>query len=51
VGQQVKLAIGAFDGLVATIVEMDDKDRLVVLLELMKQPVRVRLDAQSVFPV
>src|SRR5919108_2873180 len=34
-GQQVRMAGGAFDGLVASILELDEKDRLVLLLELL----------------
>src|SRR5436189_2398246 len=41
-GQQVKVAGGPFDGIVATIIEMDEKDRLVVLLELMNRPIKVK---------
>jgi transcriptional antiterminator RfaH len=47
VGQQVKVSGGAFDGLVATIVEMTEKDRLVVLLNLLNRPVRVKLETNS----
>ena len=49
-GQQVKMAGGAFDGLIATILEMDDKDRLVVLMDLLNRPTKVKVDAQSVTP-
>lgn len=48
VGQNVRMAGGPFDGLVAEIIEMDEKDRLVVLLDLLSRPVRVRLEASSV---
>ena len=41
-GQQVRVSGGAFDGLVATIIAMDEKDRLVVLMELLNRPVKVR---------
>ena len=44
-GQQVRVSSGAFDGLVATIIAMDEKDRLVVLMELLNRPVKVRVDA------
>jgi transcriptional antiterminator RfaH len=43
-GQQVRLSGGAFDGLVATIIAMDEKDRLVVLMDLLNRPVKVRVD-------
>jgi transcriptional antiterminator RfaH len=48
IGQQVQFAGGSFDGLVATIIEMKEKDRLVVLLDLLQRPVRVRIDAKQV---
>ena len=49
-GQQVRLAGGTFDGLVASILELDEKDRLVVLLELLRRPVKVKVDARWVAP-
>lgn len=48
VGQQVQFAGGSFDGLIATIIEMDEKDRLVVLLDLLKRPVKVKVDSTRV---
>lgn len=48
VGQKVKVCNGALDGLVATIIEMSEKDRLVVLMDLLNRPVRVKLEANSV---
>jgi transcription antitermination factor NusG len=36
------------NGLVATIIEMNEKDRLVVLLDLLNRPVRVTLDVSAV---
>jgi transcriptional antiterminator RfaH len=49
-GQQVKLAGGVFDGLIATILEMDEKDRLVVLMDLLNRPTKVKVAAQCVTP-
>ena len=49
-GQRVKMAGGAFDGLIATILEMDEKDRLVVLMDLLNRPTKVRVDARGVIP-
>ena len=49
-GQRVKMAGGAFDGLIATILEMDEKDRLVVLMDLLNRQTRVRVDAHCVIP-
>jgi transcriptional antiterminator RfaH len=51
VGQQVRVASGAFDGLVGRIVEMSEKDRLVVLMDLLNQSVRVKLSSGQVEPV
>jgi transcriptional antiterminator RfaH len=48
VGQLVRLQTGAFDGLVATIIEMDEKDRLVVLMDFLNRPVKVKVDATRV---
>ena len=48
VGQRVRLANGPFEGLVANIIEMDQKDRLLVLMDLLGRPVRVRVDSRSV---
>jgi transcriptional antiterminator RfaH len=51
VGQQVRMAGGAFDGLVATVIGMREKDRLTVLLQLLSRAVRVELGAQDLSPV
>lgn len=48
IGQQVRIANGALDGLIATIVGMDEKARLVVLLNLLNRPVRTNLSANQV---
>lgn len=48
VGQKVKVAGGAFDGLVATIIEMKEKDRLVVLMDILNRAVKVKLETYSV---
>lgn len=47
-GQQVRMRGGPFDGLVATIIEMDEKDRLVVLMDLLNQSVKVKVAAIDV---
>jgi len=51
VGQQVRMAGGAFDGLVATIIEMHERDRLTVLMQLLSQAVKVKIDEQQISPV
>lgn len=48
VGQVVQVAGGAFDGIVATILEMDEKDRLVVLMNLLGQSVKAKIEASGV---
>lgn len=51
VGDGVRLAGGAFDGLAATIIGLDEKERLVVLMELLGQQVRLRVGADQVRPL
>ena len=50
IGQQVRLAGGAVDGLVATIIEMDEKDRMTVLMDLLSRPVKAKLHADQISP-
>lgn len=47
-GQQVRMRGGPFDGLVATVIEMDEKDRLLVLMDLLNQSVKVKVTATEV---
>jgi transcriptional antiterminator RfaH len=51
VGQQIRLSGGAFDGLIATIIEMHERDRLTVLMDLLNRPVKVKVDEMQVSPV
>jgi transcriptional antiterminator RfaH len=51
VGQEVRMAGGAFDGLVATIIDMDEKDRLTVLMNLLNRPVKVKIEERQISPV
>ncbi len=48
VGQEVRMSGGAFEGLVAKIIEMSDKDRLVLLMNMLGGPVRVKAEASHV---
>jgi len=48
IGQQVQIADGPFDNLIATIIDMDEKDRLVVLLDMMNRRIKVTLKSESV---
>jgi transcriptional antiterminator RfaH len=51
IGQRVEITTGPFDRLIATIIEMDEKDRLVVLLTMMSREIKVRVDSTSVAPL
>ncbi len=51
VGQNVQIAGGPFDGLVARILELNEKDRVVVLLDVMNRGVKARLETKQVTPV
>jgi transcriptional antiterminator RfaH len=44
VGQSVRIAGGAFDNLVATIVETDERRRVVLLMQLLNGEIRVSVD-------
>ena len=48
IGQSVRMQGGAFSGLAAKIIEMDESDRLVVLMELLNQVVRVKIDLRQI---
>jgi transcriptional antiterminator RfaH len=48
VGQEIRLNGGPFDGLVATIVEMNERDRLVLLMSLLRQDIRLKVTTASV---
>jgi transcriptional antiterminator RfaH len=47
IGQKVCITRGPFDGLVATIIAMSEKDRLVVLMDILNRPTKVKVDAGS----
>ena len=51
IGQRLRITHGAFEGLIATIVEMDERDRVTVLMDLLSRPVRVKLDADRLSAV
>jgi len=50
VGQQVRIAGGPFDGLITTILELDEKDRLLVLLDVMRGGIKIKLNGEMVTP-
>ncbi|CAL8971076.1 Transcription antitermination protein RfaH [Rhodoplanes serenus] len=43
IGQAVRIAGGAFDGLAAKVIAMNEKDRVVVLLDLLNRTVKAHL--------
>jgi transcriptional antiterminator RfaH len=51
IGQEVRVSGGALDGLVATIVEMHEPDRLTVLMQLLNRAVNVNLDEGQISPI
>jgi transcriptional antiterminator RfaH len=48
VGQQVRVAGATFDQLVGTIIELEDRGRLIVLMNLLNNQVKVTVPAQEV---
>jgi transcriptional antiterminator RfaH len=50
VGQRVHVADGPFGGLVGTVFDVDDKDRLVVLMNVLSRTVKVQVAAGMVAP-
>ena len=51
IGQRVEITSGPFDRIVATIIDMDEKDRLVVLLDMMNRAIKVKVDSACVTPL
>lgn len=49
-GEQVRLREGPFEGLVATVLTASDCDRLLVLMDLLKRSVRVKVAIEDVIP-
>ncbi|MDX2205976.1 MAG: transcription termination/antitermination NusG family protein [Hyphomicrobiaceae bacterium] len=50
IGQAVQIAGGPFDGLVARILELDERDRIVVLLEVMNRGVKTQVEPRQLAP-
>jgi transcriptional antiterminator RfaH len=46
IGQQIRIAGGPFDGLIGTIIDMDEKERLTVLMDLLNGRVKVNVEAR-----
>ena len=51
VGDRVTIRGGPFDGVVATILSMSEKDRLVVLMDILSRPVKVRIAVTQAEPL
>ena len=49
-GQEIRISRGPFDGLIAKILEVQDDERLIVLLSMLGQSVRGRIHANDVVP-
>jgi transcriptional antiterminator RfaH len=50
IGQEVRIAGGPFDGFIATILDLDERDRMLVLLDVMQRGVKIRLNGEMVTP-
>ncbi len=50
-GQEVRLNGGPFDGLIGRIIEMNDRDRLVLLTNFLQQTVRLKVMTTGVRPL
>lgn len=50
-GQEVRLNGGPFDGLIGRIIEMNDRDRLVLLTNFLQQTVRLKVTTTGVRPL
>lgn len=48
IGQEVRIASGAFEGIVGKIIQIESNDRLMILMDLLGQSVRGRIHADQV---
>ena len=51
IGQKVRLNGGPFDGVVATILSLEDNERLVILMELLRRGIQLKVTADQVMPL
>ncbi|MBL8564817.1 MAG: transcriptional activator RfaH [Hyphomicrobiaceae bacterium] len=51
IGQEIRIQGGAFDGLVGTILELRENQRIVVLMNLLNQKSKVLLKADGLSPI
>ena len=49
-GEKVRMREGPFDGLIATVLSAGDSERIVVLMDLLRRSVRVRVSIDEVVP-
>ncbi|MGE0611945.1 MAG: transcriptional activator RfaH [Hyphomicrobiales bacterium] len=50
VGEKLRFREGPFEGLIATVLKSEESDRLLVLLDLLRQSVKVRVPIENVVP-
>lgn len=50
IGQEVRITGGPFDGFITTILDLDEKDRLLVLLDVMHRGIKIKLSGEMVMP-
>jgi transcriptional antiterminator RfaH len=48
IGQKIRMSAGPFDGMAATVVSLNEKHRLVVLMNILQSQVRVKVRADQV---
>jgi transcriptional antiterminator RfaH len=51
IGQDVSIAGGPFEGMIARIIAVDERERLVLLMDLLNRPVRVTVTPEQISPV
>jgi len=50
IGEAVRISGGPFDDFIATILDLDEKDRMLVLLHVMHRGIKIKLNAEMVMP-
>lgn len=48
IGQQVRLSSGAFDGVIATVLAVDEKQRLTILMDILQRQVRIKVKPSQI---
>lgn len=49
-GERVRIREGPFDGLIATVLSVSERDRVTVLMDMLRQSVRVRIMIDEIVP-